>query len=55
MRKVTIVDIAHELDVSPSTVSRALNGIGRMNEETRQQILGLAKKWAIIQILMRSD
>lgn len=45
MRKVTIVDIAHELDVSPSTVSRALNGIGRMNEETRQQILGLAKKW----------
>lgn len=45
MRKVTIVDIAHELDVSPSTVSRALNGIGRMNEETRHQILDLAKKW----------
>ena len=45
MRKVTIVDIAHELDISPSTVSRALNGIGRMNSETRQQILDLAKKW----------
>ena len=45
MRKVTIVDIAHELDLSPSTVSRALNGIGRMNSETRQQILDLAKKW----------
>lgn len=45
MRKVTIVDIAHELDLSPSTVSRALNGIGRMNPETRQQILSLAKKW----------
>jgi LacI family transcriptional regulator len=45
MRKVTIVDIAHELDVSPSTVSRALNGIGRMSEQTRQQILDLAKKW----------
>jgi len=45
MRKVTIVDIANELDVSPSTVSRALNGIGRMNDETRQKILDLAKKW----------
>jgi LacI family transcriptional regulator len=45
MPKVTIVDIANELDVSPSTVSRALNGIGRMNEDTRQQILDLAKKW----------
>ena len=45
MPKVTIVDIANELDVSPSTVSRALNGIGRMNAETRQEILDLAKKW----------
>jgi DNA-binding LacI/PurR family transcriptional regulator len=45
MKKTTIVDIAHELDLSPSTVSRALNGIGRMNENTRQQILGLAKQW----------
>lgn len=45
MRKVTIVDIAEELDISPSTVSRALNGIGRMNDETRQQIINLAKKW----------
>jgi len=45
MPKVTIVDIANELDVSPSTVSRALNGIGRMNEETRKKILDLAKRW----------
>lgn len=45
MRKVTIVDIARELDLSPSTVSRALNGIGRMNPETRQEILDLAKQW----------
>ena len=45
MRKVTIVDIAHELDLSPSTISRALNGIGQMNPVTRQQILSLAKKW----------
>ena len=47
MRKVTIVDIAHELDLSPSTVSRALNGIGRMNPETRQQIIDLAKKMGL--------
>ncbi len=45
MKKTTIVDIADELDLSPSTVSRALNGIGRMNETTRQQILSLAKQW----------
>lgn len=43
MKKITIVDIAKELDISPSTVSRALNGIGRMNQETRKQILELAK------------
>ena len=45
MRKTTIVDIARELDLSPSTVSRALNGIGRMNQETRLKILNLAQKW----------
>lgn len=45
MKRITIVDIAEELDLSPSTVSRALNGIGRMNQETRQQILDLAKNW----------
>jgi len=45
MKRKTIVDIAVELNLSPSTVSRALNGIGRMNEETRQDILKLAKQW----------
>ena len=45
MKKTTIVDIAKELDLSPSTVSRALNGIGRMNDETREEILKLAKEW----------
>ena len=45
MKKTTIIDIARELDISPSTVSRALNGIGRMNDETRRQILNLAKQW----------
>lgn len=37
MRKITIVDIAKELDISPGTVSRALKGIGRMNYETRNE------------------
>ena len=45
MKRITIVDIAEKLDISPSTVSRALNGIGRMNQETRQQILELAREW----------
>ena len=45
MGKISIVDIAKALDLSPSTVSRALNGIGRMNQETRKQILDLAEKW----------
>ncbi len=45
MKKVTIVDIAKELDISPSTVSRALNGVGRMHPETRQHIMDLARQW----------
>lgn len=45
MHKVTIVDIANHLGLSPSTVSRALNGIGRMNEKTRAQVLALAREW----------
>jgi len=45
MRKATIVDIAKELNLSASTVSRALNGIGRMNQATRNKVLQLAKKW----------
>ena len=45
MRKITIVDIAKELDLSPSTVSRALNGTGRMNQATRQKVIELAEKW----------
>lgn len=44
MKKITIVDIAKGLGISASTVSRALNGIGRMNADTRQQIIELAKE-----------
>lgn len=38
MRKFAIGDIAKELDISPNTVSRALNGIRRMNYETRNEM-----------------
>ncbi len=45
MKRVTIKDIAYELDLSPSTVSRALNGMGRMNENTRREVKELASRW----------
>lgn len=41
---VTIKDIARELDVSPSTVSRALKDHPDISEETRRQVKELAEK-----------
>src|SRR3954471_5221670 len=35
---VTIADVATEAGVSTSTASRALNGVGRMRDETRQRV-----------------
>ncbi len=45
MKNVTIVDIARELGLSPSTVSRALNDRGRMSATTRKKVMRLARKW----------
>ncbi|MFD2036958.1 LacI family DNA-binding transcriptional regulator [Belliella marina] len=46
MRKeqVTITDLARELNVSPSTISRALNNSPFISEERKKVILDLAKK-----------
>ena len=38
-KSLTINDIAKELGVSPSTVSRAISGKGRIGEDTKQRIL----------------
>ncbi|MEM9339723.1 MAG: LacI family DNA-binding transcriptional regulator [Bacteroidota bacterium] len=43
--RVKITDIAHELGVSTSTVSRALSNEGRISEKTRTSVVELAKKW----------
>ncbi len=38
MNKISVKDIATALNLSPSTVSRALNNKGRISEKTKQQI-----------------
>ena len=43
-KRVSITDIARALDVTPSTVSRALNGGGKVSEKKRLEILDLAEK-----------
>ncbi|OHX68513.1 LacI family DNA-binding transcriptional regulator [Flammeovirga pacifica] len=43
--RVTIKDIAKELGVTPTTVSRALNGGERISEKTKNKVISLAKKW----------
>lgn len=42
--QVTIIDLANELGISKSTVSRALRGHSDIHEGTRQMVLDLAKQ-----------
>lgn len=42
--KITIYDIAKELGLSPSTVGHALNGTGRISENTRDRVTLAAAK-----------
>lgn len=44
MKNVTIYDIAKELGISASTVSRALNNINVTNDATRQKVIECAEK-----------
>ena len=44
MKKVTIKDIAKELNISIATVSRALNDSGYISAEVKSQVLKLAKE-----------
>ncbi|MEQ8336530.1 MAG: LacI family DNA-binding transcriptional regulator [Cyclobacteriaceae bacterium] len=43
--RVKITDIARELGVSASTVSRALSNGGRISDETKKKVIELANKW----------
>ena len=43
-KRVTIYDIAEKAGVSVGTVNRALNGKGRISEQTRERILDIAKE-----------
>ncbi|MEN7550441.1 LacI family DNA-binding transcriptional regulator [Rapidithrix thailandica] len=47
-RNVTIVDIAKELNLSPSTVSRALNDVSTVKESTKKEVLKLAELWGYV-------
>jgi len=42
---VSLKDIAKELNLSISTVSRAIRNIGEVNPETKKAVLELAEKW----------
>ncbi|HHT64699.1 MAG: substrate-binding domain-containing protein [Caldicoprobacterales bacterium] len=44
MKKITIKDIAQDLNVSVATVYRALHNKGRIKEETRQRVIEKAKE-----------
>jgi DNA-binding LacI/PurR family transcriptional regulator len=43
--KITIKDIARELGISPSTVSKALKGHHDISSSTKQSVKELAEKW----------
>ena len=43
-KKVTVLDVAKKAGVSPGTVSRTLNNIGYIKDETREKILEVVKE-----------
>lgn len=47
-KKVTIKDVAEKAGVSVATVSRALNGLGGIGEETRAHVLEICEQMAYV-------
>lgn len=44
-KRTSLKDIARELNISISTVSRALRNVGEVSEETRRKVKELAESW----------
>ncbi|HQH42116.1 MAG TPA: LacI family DNA-binding transcriptional regulator, partial [Bacteroidales bacterium] len=44
-KRTSLKDIAKELNISVSTVSRALRNVGEVSEETRRKVRELAESW----------
>lgn len=55
MRKATITDIAKELNLTPSTVSRALNGSSLVKQETKEAVEAKAKDMGYVRNVMASN
>ncbi len=55
MKKITISDIAKELGVTPSTVSRALSGNPRVSEKTTKMVIDMAQRLGYQPNLMASS
>ena len=55
MKKITISDVAEALQVSKTTVSRAISGKGRIGEATRQKFLNISKQTTISPMLLQKD
>lgn len=47
-KQVTIKDVAREAGVSVATVSRALNGLSGIGEETREYVLGVCERLSYV-------
>lgn len=48
MKKITLKDIANELNVTVGTVSHALNGLNDISEETKKRVFDTAKRLGYI-------
>ena len=44
-KQITINEIAQALDISPTTVSRALSNKGRVGETTKKKVLDYIKEF----------